>query len=39
MRSPRNGVTVNSVLPGYTATDRLAELAEIKAVAMGTTAG
>ena len=33
-----NGVTVNSVLPGYTATDRLTELAEIKAEAMGTTA-
>ena len=33
-----NGVTVNSVLPGYTATDRLIELAETKAVAMGTTA-
>jgi len=32
-----NGVTVNSVLPGYTATDRLAELAEIKAKAAGTT--
>jgi 3-oxoacyl-[acyl-carrier protein] reductase len=32
-----NGVTVNSVLPGYTATDRLTELAGIKAEAMGTT--
>ena len=32
-----NGVTVNSVLPGYTATDRLAELAVTKAEAMGTT--
>lgn len=32
-----NGVTVNSVLPGYTATDRLTELAEIKAKALGTT--
>lgn len=32
-----NGVTVNSILPGYTATDRLTELAEIKAEAMGTT--
>lgn len=34
-----NGVTVNSVLPGYTATDRLAELAKIKAEAAGTTPG
>jgi 3-oxoacyl-[acyl-carrier protein] reductase len=33
-----DGVTVNSVLPGYTATDRLAELAEIKAKTSGTTA-
>jgi 3-oxoacyl-[acyl-carrier protein] reductase len=33
-----NGVTINSVLPGYTATDRLTELAQVKAVAMGTTA-
>ena len=33
-----NGVTVNSVLPGYTATDRLTELAQVKAVTMGTTA-
>ncbi len=32
-----NGVTVNSVLPGYTATDRLTELAKIKAAAAGTT--
>ena len=32
-----NGVTVNSILPGYTATDRLTELAGIKAEAMGTT--
>jgi len=32
-----SGVTVNSVLPGYTATDRLGELAEIKAKATGTT--
>ena len=32
-----NGVTVNSVLPGYTATDRLTELAEVKAEAAGTT--
>ena len=32
-----NGVTINSVLPGYTATDRLTELAEIKAKAAGTT--
>ncbi len=32
-----NGVTINSVLPGYTATDRLTELAEIKAKASGTT--
>jgi 3-oxoacyl-[acyl-carrier protein] reductase len=32
-----NGVTVNSVLPGYTATARLAELAEIKAKTSGST--
>ena len=32
-----NGVTINSVLPGYTATDRLNELAEIKAKDLGTT--
>jgi 3-oxoacyl-[acyl-carrier protein] reductase len=32
-----NGVTINSVLPGYTATDRLTELAEVKAKAAGTT--
>jgi len=32
-----NGVTINSVLPGYTATDRLTELAEVKAEASGTT--
>jgi len=32
-----NGVTVNSVLPGYTATDRLIELAEVKAKDLGTT--
>jgi len=32
-----NGVTVNSVLPGYTATDRLTELAEVKAKTSGTT--
>lgn len=33
-----DGVTVNSVLPGYTATERLGELAEIKARSLGTTA-
>lgn len=33
-----DGVTVNSVLPGYTATDRLVELAEVTAKATGTTA-
>ena len=32
-----NGVTINSVLPGYTATDRLTELAEVKAKTAGTT--
>ena len=32
-----NGVTINSVLPGYTATDRLTELAEVKAKTSGTT--
>jgi 3-oxoacyl-[acyl-carrier protein] reductase len=32
-----DGVTVNSVLPGYTATDRLTELAEVKAESAGTT--
>lgn len=32
-----NGVTVNSVLPGYTATDRLTDLAEVKAKDLGTT--
>jgi 3-oxoacyl-[acyl-carrier protein] reductase len=31
-----DGVTINSVLPGYTATDRLAELAAVKAKASGT---
>jgi 3-oxoacyl-[acyl-carrier protein] reductase len=33
----RDGVTVNSVLPGYTATDRLTELAATKAKASGST--
>ncbi|MCU0303982.1 MAG: SDR family oxidoreductase [Thermoanaerobaculales bacterium] len=33
----RDGVTVNSVLPGYTATDRLTELAAVKAKASGAT--
>ena len=33
-----DGVTVNSVLPGYTATDRLTELAATKAKASGATA-
>lgn len=32
-----DGVTINSVLPGYTATGRLAELAAVKAEAVGTT--
>ena len=32
-----NGVTVNSVLPGFTATDRLTELAAVKAEAAATT--
>jgi 3-oxoacyl-[acyl-carrier protein] reductase len=32
-----DGVTVNSVLPGYTATDRLTELAATKAKASGST--
>jgi len=33
-----NGVTVNSVLPGFTATDRLTELAKANAETSGTTA-
>ena len=33
-----NGVTVNSVLPGFTATDRLTELAKAHAETSGTTA-
>jgi 3-oxoacyl-[acyl-carrier protein] reductase len=33
----KDGVTVNSVLPGYTATDRLNELATAKAAVDGTT--
>jgi 3-oxoacyl-[acyl-carrier protein] reductase len=33
-----DGITVNSVLPGYTATDRLTELAAVKAEATGRTA-
>jgi 3-oxoacyl-[acyl-carrier protein] reductase len=33
-----DGVTVNSVLPGYTATDRLTELATSQATASGSTA-
>jgi 3-oxoacyl-[acyl-carrier protein] reductase len=33
----KDGITVNSVLPGYTATDRLTELAEAKAKSAGTT--
>jgi 3-oxoacyl-[acyl-carrier protein] reductase len=32
-----DGVTINSVLPGYTATDRLTELAEVKAESAGMT--
>ena len=32
-----DGVTINSVLPGYTATGRLTELAATKADAVGTT--
>jgi 3-oxoacyl-[acyl-carrier protein] reductase len=32
-----DGITINSVLPGYTATDRLTELAETKAASSGTS--
>jgi 3-oxoacyl-[acyl-carrier protein] reductase len=35
----KDGVTVNSVLPGYTATDRLTELAEAKAKGTNMTSG